>query len=175
MPQSTFRILLRFLGSMNLAITLLVAIAIAAVIGTVIQQNQPYPDYVFKFGPFWFEVFKSLDLFNVYASAWFLTILSFLVLSTSVCVYRHLPGILRDVNDYREDSQFTALKRLPHHYEFQNDLSQHDNLAMMTAVLSRHRYRFRLRDDQNGLLIAAKKGSGSRQREEWGHRRSGCA
>ncbi|MGZ4957810.1 MAG: cytochrome c biogenesis protein ResB, partial [Methylomonas sp.] len=102
MPQSTFRILLRFLGSMNLAITLLVAIAIAAVIGTVVQQNQPYPDYVLKFGPFWFEVFKKLDLFNVYSSAWFLTILGFLVLSTSVCVYRNLPRILRDVNDYRE-------------------------------------------------------------------------
>lgn len=162
MPQSTFRILLRFLGSMNLAITLLVAIAIAAVIGTVVQQNQPYPDYVFKFGPFWFEVFKSLDLFNVYSSAWFLTILGFLVLSTSVCVYRHLPSILRDVNDYRETSQLTALRRLPHNHEFQNDLSRQDNLAMMTAVLSQHRYRFRLRDDQNGLLIAAKKGSGGR-------------
>ena len=47
-------------GSMNLAITLLVAIAIAAVIGTVVQQNQPYADYVLKFGPFWFEVFKRL-------------------------------------------------------------------------------------------------------------------
>ena len=162
MPQSTFRILLRFLGSMNLAITLLVAIAIAAVIGTVVQQSQPYPDYVFKFGPFWFEVFKALDLYNVYSSAWFLTILGFLVLSTSVCVYRHLPSILRDVNDYREHSQRNALVRLPHHHEFQNTLDQQDNLAMMTALLNQHRYSFRLREDSSGLLIAAKKGSGGR-------------
>ncbi|MCQ8127858.1 cytochrome c biogenesis protein ResB [Methylomonas rivi] len=46
MPQSTFPILPRFSGSMNLAI------AVAAAIGTVVQQNQPYPDYVLKFGPF---------------------------------------------------------------------------------------------------------------------------
>ena len=162
MPQSTFRILLRFLGSMNLAITLLVAIAIAAVIGTVVQQNQPYPDYVFKFGPFWFEVFKALDLFNVYSSAWFLSILGFLVLSTSVCVYRHLPSILRDVSDYREYSQRNALLRLPHRYEFESTLDQHDNLAMISAMLNKHRYNFRLREDQTGLLIAAKKGSGGR-------------
>jgi ResB protein required for cytochrome c biosynthesis len=71
-------LLIRFLGSMNLAITLLVAVAIASIIGTVLQQNQPYPDYVIKFGPFWFEVFKSLDLFDVYSSVWFLVIFRFL-------------------------------------------------------------------------------------------------
>ena len=35
-------VLLEFLGSMNLAITLLVVVAVASVIGTVLQQNQPY-------------------------------------------------------------------------------------------------------------------------------------
>ncbi|MCQ8104510.1 cytochrome c biogenesis protein ResB [Methylomonas sp. SURF-2] len=162
MPQSTFPILLRFLGSMNLAITLLVAIAVAAVIGTVVQQNQPYPDYVLKFGPFWFEVFKSLDLYNVYSSAWFLSILGFLVLSTSVCVYRNLPHVLRDLNDYREHSQRSALSRLPHQHTFANELDTQANLARIAALLQRHHYRFRHNDAQTGLLIAAKKGSGGR-------------
>ena len=79
-------LLLKFLGSMNLAITLLVGLSIAAIIGTVLQQNQPYTDYVIKFGPFWFEVFQKLALYDVYSSAWFLLILFFLVLSTSTCV-----------------------------------------------------------------------------------------
>lgn len=162
MPQSTFSILLRFLGSMNLAITLLVAIAVAAVIGTVVQQNQPYPDYILKFGPFWFEVFKSLDLFNVYSSAWFLSILGFLVLSTSVCVYRNLPKILRDVNDYREHSQRNALLKLPHQYSFGNGRASQDNLAQITALLQSHHYRFKQRNEKDSLLIAAKKGSGGR-------------
>lgn len=162
MPQSTIRILFRFLGSMNLAITLLVAIAIAAVIGTVVQQNQPYPDYVLKFGPFWFEVFKNLDLFNVYSSVWFLTILGFLVLSTSVCVYRNLPRILRDVNDYREHSQRNVLLKLPHRYEFQNGRDLQANLTLTAAVLDNHRYQFKSRNDGAATLIAAKKGSGGR-------------
>ena len=46
--------LVEFLGTMNLAITLLVTLAVASVIGTVLQQNQPYTDYLLKFGPFWF-------------------------------------------------------------------------------------------------------------------------
>ncbi|QPK62055.1 cytochrome c biogenesis protein ResB [Methylomonas sp. LL1] len=162
MPQSTIRILFRFLGSMNLAITLLVAIAIAAVIGTVVRQNQPYPDYVLKFGPFWFELFKSLDLFNVYSSAWFLTILGFLVLSTSVCVYRNLPRILRDVNDYREHSQRNALLKLEHRVQLETAGSVRDNLTVIAALLKAHRYNFRQRSDGVDVLIAAKKGSGGR-------------
>ena len=34
--------ILRFLGSMNLAVTLLVALALASVIGTILKQNEPY-------------------------------------------------------------------------------------------------------------------------------------
>ena len=97
--RSTARLLIRFLGSMNLAITLLVAVAIAAVIGTVLQQNLPYPDYVLKFGPFWFEIFKTLDLYDVYSSSWFLIILTFLVVSTSVCLYRNTPRMIKDMKD----------------------------------------------------------------------------
>ncbi len=162
MPSSTVRILLRFLGSMNLAITLLVAIAIAAVIGTVVQQNQPYPDYVFKFGPFWFEVFKQLDLFNVYSSAWFLTILGFLVLSTSVCVYRNLPAIVKDINDYRENSQRSALLQQPYQQAFDKSASVADSLALISALLKQHHYRFRLKPEGNSYLVAAKKGAASR-------------
>ena len=162
MPPSTVRILLRFLGSMNLAITLLVAIAIAAVIGTVVQQNQPYPDYVFKFGPFWFEVFKQLDLFNVYSSAWFLTILGFLVLSTSVCVYRNLPTIVKDINDYRENSQRSVLLKQPYQQAFDQSATVADSLALISAVLKQHHYRFRLKQEGNSYLVAAKKGAASR-------------
>lgn len=162
MPQSTVRILFRFLGSMNLAITLLVAIAIAAVIGTVVQQNQPYPDYVLKFGPFWFEVFKNLELFNVYASVWFLSILGFLVLSTSVCVYRNLPKIMRDVSDYREHTQRYSLQKLAHTQVFESKQSMQDTLPVLLMQLKNHSYSYRQRDDNTGLIIAAKKGSGGR-------------
>ena len=72
-------VLLDFLGSMNLAITILVVIAIASVIGTVLKQNQDYNDYIIKFGPFWHEYFKTLRLYDVYGSMWFLLLLAFLV------------------------------------------------------------------------------------------------
>ncbi|WP_226844723.1 cytochrome c biogenesis protein ResB, partial [Acidithiobacillus ferriphilus] len=62
--QSTTRIagpsrissVVNFLGSMRLAVSLLVLLAIASVIGTILNQQQPYEDYALKFGPFWFDV-----------------------------------------------------------------------------------------------------------------------
>jgi len=85
------RRVLDFLGSMTLAITLLMAVAVASAVGTILQQNQPYQDYLINFGPFWFEIFKSLGLFDVYSAGWFLFILAFLIISTGVCVIRNAP------------------------------------------------------------------------------------
>ena len=73
-PQKTGGVLLEFFGSMNLAITLLVTVGIASIVGTVLKQNEPYQNYISKFGPFWFEVFNSLGLYDVYSAAWFLLI-----------------------------------------------------------------------------------------------------
>ena len=58
--KSGSALLLEFFGSMNLAITLLVTVGIASIVGTVLKQNEPYQNYIAKFGPFWFEVFNSL-------------------------------------------------------------------------------------------------------------------
>jgi len=60
--QSVGALLLGFLGSMNLAITLLVAVGIASIVGTVLKQNEAFQNYIVKFGPFWFEVFDTLGL-----------------------------------------------------------------------------------------------------------------
>lgn len=156
------RLLLRFLGSMNLAITLLVALAIAAVIGTVLQQNQPYPDYVLKFGPFWFEIFNMLDLYDVYSSTWFLTILSFMVLSTSVCIYRNTPRMLKDLRDYRDKMPRRTLYKQDKVAEWQTTASADDITALGVALLKHKGYNVKLGELGEGRLLAAKKGAGSR-------------
>src|SRR5260363_67843 len=57
------RSILHILGSMSIAIGLLVVLAIASVIGTVLTQQAPYANYVNQFGPFWAEILTR--------SAWF--------------------------------------------------------------------------------------------------------
>src|SRR4051812_5914691 len=73
-------------SSMRFAITMLVMIAIAAIIGTVMKQGEAMPNYINQFGPFWFEVFNKLGLYAVYSAWWFILILLCLITSTSLCV-----------------------------------------------------------------------------------------
>lgn len=150
--------LVQFLGSMNLAITLLVVIAFASIIGTVLQQNQPYPSYVIKFGSFWFEIFRVLGLYDVYSSVWFLTILGFLVISTATCIVRNTPGIIRELRHYRENVQEKSLKLMNNSHTLQ--LNQPSTSLQTTAetILQNQGYRFRTKQTENNVLISAKKG-----------------
>lgn len=153
---------LRFLGSMNLAITLLVAVAVASVIGMVIPQNQPFPDYVLQFGPFWFQVFHALGLYNVYSSAWFVAILAFLVISTSVCVVRNVPGMLREMIRFRTNVQAKSLRQM-------RDLAERDTAVEMQIVLARAErllrnrgWRLRVLRQGGTVMLAAVKGASNR-------------
>jgi len=105
------------LSSMRFSISLLTLICIASVIGTVLKQHEPMGNYVNQFGPFWAEVFGRASLYNVYSAWWFLTILSFLVVSTSLCVARNTPKILVDLRSYKEGIREQSLKAFGHRAE----------------------------------------------------------
>ncbi|MFN7197647.1 MAG: cytochrome c biogenesis protein ResB, partial [Hylemonella sp.] len=83
-PSRPWRSWVELLSSMRFAIALLTVICIASVIGTVLKQHEPLNNYINQFGPFWAEVFGALGLYAVYSAWWFLLILAFLVLSTSL-------------------------------------------------------------------------------------------
>ncbi|QLG88897.1 cytochrome c biogenesis protein ResB [Chitinibacter bivalviorum] len=149
------RALFDLLSSMRFAISLLTILAIASIIGTVLKQNEPYVNYRVEFGDFWFSIFEPIGLFDVYHSAWFLVILAFLVLSTSLCIWRHFPGILRDIKGYREKASVNSLRLMGHHAESVTPIEQ----GMVEQHLKQHGYRYKIRPDGEATLIAAKKGS----------------
>ncbi|MDA1106782.1 MAG: cytochrome c biogenesis protein ResB [Proteobacteria bacterium] len=155
-------ILLEFLGSMNLAITLLVAVAFSSVIGTILKQNEPYQNYILEFGPFWFEVYKSLGLYDVYSAAWFLVIMTFLITSTSVCVYRNGPRMLRDMRAYREDTAERSLRAFHNKAEW----SFAHTPDVLREVVMRHLlsygYRLRVKQHDDHTVVAAMKGAANR-------------
>jgi len=112
--HSVRRQLLDLLASMRFAIALLTVICIASAIGTVVKQGEPLVNYVDQFGPFWAEVFGTLGLYRIYSSGWFLTILAFLVVSTSLCIARNTPKILADWRTHKEHIREQALQAFPH-------------------------------------------------------------
>jgi cytochrome c biogenesis protein len=154
--------LVEFLGTMNLAITLLVTLAVASVIGTVLQQNQPYTDYLLKFGPFWFDVFSGLGLYDVYSAGWFVFILAFLVSSTSICLWRNAPKMLRDMWHFREHVQHKSLRTFQHKLEWDAMVSVQQASEVARKVLDANKYRARVSEHANHTLLASMRGSTGR-------------
>lgn len=163
--RSTSTRLVDFLGSMNLAITLLVIVAIASVIGTVLKQNQPYPDYEIKFGKFWFEFFRSLGMYDVYSALWFLLILGFLLLSTTTCVVRNTPGILRELRHFREKAQEKSLRAMHHSTHFVSHQSLENIQSSSQKTLKNQGFRFRTHQEGTTQVVAAMKGGANK----WGY------
>jgi len=104
------RAAVELLSSMRFAIALLTIICIASIIGTVLKQHEPINNYINQFGPFWAELFRTARLDSIYSAWWFLLILLFLVISTTLCIVRNTPRILVDLRTFKEDIRAQSLK-----------------------------------------------------------------
>ena len=154
--------LVELLSSMRFAISLLTVICIASVIGTVVKQHEPLNNYVNQFGPFWADVFGSASLYTVYSAWWFLLILAFLVLSTSLCIIRNTPKIFSDFKAFKENIREQSLKSFPN--RSQNALGESPEVAAnrigQTLLSSGWKVKLQSRETPEGLgwMVAAKKG-----------------
>ena len=150
------------LSSMRFAIALFTIICIASVIGTVVQQHQPPVNYVNQFGPFWSEVFGRLGLYAVYSTVWFLLILLFLVVSTSLCVARHTPKILADLRNYKENIRESAL--LAFHLKASGalPLDRAQALARVSEVLANDGWKGKAQVREGGVMVAARQGAANK-------------
>ena len=157
--------LINFLGSMNLAISLLLVLAIASIIGTVLQQNKPYTDYQIKFGSFWFDLFQTLGLYDVYSAVWFLTILGFLVLSTTTCVGRNTPGVLRELRHFRENAQEKSLRAMKHQMTLASTADNTTTLSIAQRILTAQGFKTRTKQAEDHTVIAGMKGGSN----HWGY------
>jgi cytochrome c biogenesis protein len=154
------------LSSMRFSISLLTVICIASVIGTVLKQQEPLTNYVNQFGPFWAEVFRAVSLNTVYSAWWFMLILAFLVLSTSLCIARNTPKILADWNQLKENVREQSLKAFGHRAE--ETLGEAPETAArrigQTLVQGGWKVKLQQRDAPGGTgwMVAAKAGAANK-------------
>ncbi len=153
-----WRSTVELLSSMRFAISLLVVVAIASVIGTVLQQGEPLNNYIDQFGPFWGLVFRRFSLYNVYSAWWFLAILAVLVVSTSLCVVRNTPKILSDIRSFKLHLREQGLRAFHDKAEAVLPVAPDAAASHIRVLLAARGYAVQTRDSEGGVLLAAKKG-----------------
>lgn len=151
------------LSSMRFAIALFVVIIFASIIGTIVQQSQPMPNYINQFGPFWFEVFNKLGLYAIYSTWWFVAMCALLVISTTLCVVHNTPKMLKDMRSWREKVREASLNNFHHKLHWQSSQSA-EALAGQTAQRLGHAgYASKvIAKDGGAILVSAKRGAGNK-------------
>ncbi len=152
----------QFLSSMNLAITLLLVIAVASVIGTILRQNEPYQNYIIKFGPFWHDIYRRLGLYDIYSTPWFVLIMAFLVCSVSICLYRNTPKILASARNFQLHQRANHIQHLTHHARLDTQTGMDKLLFELQHWLKQQGYRVQSQATGEGMLVAAIRGEANR-------------
>jgi cytochrome c biogenesis protein len=154
--------LVELVSSMRFAISMLTIIAIASMIGTVMKQNEPAPNYINQFGPFWAAVFDKFSLYALYSSWWFLLILGALITSTALCITRNGPKMLRDMRSWRDNVREDSLRNFHHKAEWRAAMARPALAAQTAERLKDAGYRVKIVDKGQGTLVAAKKGAANK-------------
>ena len=150
------------ISSMRFAIALLAMIAIAAVIGTVMKQGEAGSNYINQFGPFWYEIFRKIGLYTVYSAWWFLLLMTALVTSTTLCIVRNAPKMLKDMRSWRENVREQSLLNFHHKMQWRSPLGRAALARQTAARLADTGYKVKLVEKDHGTLVAAKQGAANK-------------
>ena len=125
----------------------------------MLKQHEPAVNYVNQFGPFWAQLFLALKLNALYSAWWFLLILAFLVLSTSLCIARHAPKYLVDLRTYKEDVRAQSLQAFHHKVHTQLAETPAQAAQRVGQALVQGGWKVRLQERSDGWMVAAKSGA----------------
>lgn len=89
-PQGIFKNIWLFFASVKLSMIVLLLLAMTSIIGTLIPQNGDPALYYSKYGESVFKLFTLFNLFDMYHSWWFSSLLLCLALNITICSIERL-------------------------------------------------------------------------------------
>ena len=148
----------RTLRSMRTAIILLLMLAAASVVGSLVPQLPNSPARVGAFlddHAFWGRVFQAAGFFDVFGSWWFALITALLFVSLVACLVPRSRAMIRAAR--QRPIHARELDALPSFAERRVSASPNDAASTAARILRRRHYRVEL--DAGNAAVAAEKGS----------------
>jgi len=97
--RSFIQALWDFFCSLKLAISLLIALAITSIIGTIIPQGQIPPEYIQSISETKFKLYSMLGFFDMYHSWWYILLLYLFTVNLVACSIKRLPRVWKMVTE----------------------------------------------------------------------------
>lgn len=155
-------VLWAFFASVKLAIFTFIILALTSIIGTLIPQNKPLPEYIQMFGEGLTRVFQQLNVFDMYHAWWFVGLLVLFCINIIVCSFDRLPNVWRIVvmDNLDTDPEQLRKKRPQHAFSSQSDVP--GTAALTETVLKSAGWQASRADLEKGVLLFSQKGAWTR-------------
>ena len=103
----------QFFTSVKLTIVLLILMALASIVGTLVPQGREGIELARRLSPPLLSLFNFLDLFDMYHSLWFRVLMGLLALNLVVCSLDRFPGAWRRFRSVPRADREKPFKELP--------------------------------------------------------------
>ncbi len=146
----------KFFSSVKLAIVLLILIAVASLVGTLIPQGLPPAAYAARYGRL-AGLLSAFQLTGLYHSGWYLTLLFFLAANTIVCTLARLPAKWRRAFHPKIETEPSELAAMKNAHRFGKNGPPAEAASRLESVLRSHRYRVLAKPSEKRVSILARK------------------
>jgi len=151
-------IIWNFFSSVKLTIVLLIILAIASIIGTIIPQREGAMQFAKGLSPDLFRLFMSLDLFDMYHSLWFRLLIACLTLNLIICSINRFPGKLRQFRISPKPNRKKPFENLPPQQAFLKRGQIKDNSNKIYQFLQGHYKRVTKKEKADKYYFYGEKG-----------------
>ncbi|MDM8517724.1 cytochrome c biogenesis protein ResB, partial [Desulfobacterales bacterium HSG16] len=145
-----------------LTVLILLAIALASIIGTLIPQNENPADYIHAFGEFKYLVMDALDLFDMYHAWWYQMLLFFLTVNIIVCSFNRLSSTWKIIFPKKKNAGFSKFSNRKPKHEFSIDQETELVEARYKTLISKAFGPVISESEEDGFVIYGEKGRWTR-------------
>ncbi len=147
-----------FFSSVRLTIVLLILLAVASVVGTLIPQAQDAAPLAQSLSPRTLRLFEVLNLFDIYHALWFRLLIGLLTLNLVICSINRFPSAWKRFKSQPGPERSRIFENLPEDQTLSVSLPAPDASGRVEKILKRRFKHIRSRQKDGKAHFVAEKG-----------------
>jgi cytochrome c biogenesis protein len=146
-----------FFTSVKLALFCFFTLAFASIVGTIIPQNETPVFYIQKYGAKTAEIFRLLNIPDMYNSWWFVSLLALFSINLIVCSIDRIPTVWKLVTMDNLATKVGRLEKMSPRNRFVSSRPLQEVAAEVEQTLSSAGWKPDQRQIEGGTLLFAQK------------------
>ena len=146
-----------FFSSVKLALFCFFALAIASIAGTIIPQKEASEFYIGKYGATAAEIFRLLNIPDMYNSWWFVSLLSLFSINLIICSIDRLPTVWKLVTMDNLATKVNRLEKMTPRIRFGTKQPKEEVVSQVEQTLKGTGWKPSQRELEDGTLLFSQK------------------